>query len=145
MTLSPSTSTPVAHNAVPPPSTGRSPRISAHSHIKGLGLTPEGFAAIDGAGFIGQTNAREVHLLTFTTYLLPKTFAAGLWCGCWPHKITKILWTRLVAGWCAWNRKNCAGSRYITWIGCQGAILSHGWVRSLQCRSQKDRSARRGV
>ncbi|KIM40643.1 hypothetical protein M413DRAFT_446064 [Hebeloma cylindrosporum] len=64
MTSTPSTSTsaPVAHNAVPPPSApsaGRSPRIASHSHIKGLGLTPEGFAAIDSAGFIGQTNARE--------------------------------------------------------------------------------------
>jgi hypothetical protein len=45
-------------------------------------LTPEGYAAIDGAGFIGQTNAREVRLLSFTTYLFIKAFAAGLWCGC---------------------------------------------------------------
>lgn len=51
-----------AHNAPLPPtatSAGRSSRIAPHSHIKGLGLTPEGFANIDGAGFIGQTNARE--------------------------------------------------------------------------------------
>ncbi|KAF8970941.1 TIP49 C-terminus-domain-containing protein [Flammula alnicola] len=62
MSSTPSTSAPVAHNAFPPPSTpsaGKSPRIAPHSHIKGLGLTSEGFAAIDGAGFIGQTNARE--------------------------------------------------------------------------------------
>ncbi|KAL6303421.1 RuvB-like helicase 1 [Sparassis latifolia] len=62
MSSTPSTSAPVAHNAFPPPSrpsAGRSPRIAPHSHIKGLGLTSEGFAAIDGAGFIGQTNARE--------------------------------------------------------------------------------------
>lgn len=59
----PSTSTPVAHNALPPPSAssaGRTSRIAPHSHIKGLGLTPEGLANVDGAGFIGQTNAREV-------------------------------------------------------------------------------------
>ena len=59
-----STSTP-AHNAPLPPtssSAGRSSRIAPHSHIKGLGLTPEGFATVDGAGFIGQTNAREVRL-----------------------------------------------------------------------------------
>ena len=52
-----------AHNAPLPPtttSTGRSSRIAPHSHIKGLGLTSEGFATVDGAGFIGQTNAREV-------------------------------------------------------------------------------------
>lgn len=66
MKASPSTSTasaPVAHNALPPPSTpsaGRSSRIAPHSHIKGLGLTPEGRAPLDGAGFIGQSNAREV-------------------------------------------------------------------------------------
>ena len=50
--------------------------------LKGLGLTPESYAAIDGAGFIGQTNARQVRLHLLTTYLLTKTFAAGLWCAC---------------------------------------------------------------
>ncbi|KAF5370875.1 hypothetical protein D9758_002104 [Tetrapyrgos nigripes] len=57
-----STSTPVAHNALPPPSApsaGRSSRIAPHSHIKGLGLNAEGYAANDNAGFVGQTNARE--------------------------------------------------------------------------------------
>ncbi|KAK0479386.1 RuvB-like helicase 1 [Armillaria luteobubalina] len=57
-----SSSAPVAHNALPPPSVpsaGRSSRIAPHSHIKGLGLTPEGLATVDGAGFIGQTVARE--------------------------------------------------------------------------------------
>ena len=52
-----------AHNAPLPPTTssaGRSSRIAPHSHIKGLGLTPEGYANPDGAGFIGQTSAREV-------------------------------------------------------------------------------------
>lgn len=60
-----STSAPVAHNALPPPPTSsvnRSSRIAPHSHIKGLGLSTEGLAAVDGAGFIGQTNAREVML-----------------------------------------------------------------------------------
>lgn len=53
---------PPAHNA-PLPSTssaGRSSRIAPHSHIKGLGLSVEGFASVDTAGFVGQTNAREV-------------------------------------------------------------------------------------
>ena len=64
-TSSASTSAPVAHNALPPPSSsaGRSSRIAPHSHIKGLGLTSEGFANVDGAGFVGQTNAREVRNL----------------------------------------------------------------------------------
>ncbi|TFY66459.1 hypothetical protein EVG20_g4624 [Dentipellis fragilis] len=62
MQASTSTSTPVAHNALPPPSstsTARSSRIAPHSHIKGLGLTPEGYANVESAGFVGQTNARE--------------------------------------------------------------------------------------
>ncbi|KAJ7487642.1 RuvB-like helicase 1 [Mycena galericulata] len=57
-----STSAPVAHNAVPPPSVssaGRSSRIAPHSHIKGLGLAADGNAPADGSGFVGQTNARE--------------------------------------------------------------------------------------
>ncbi|PPQ98223.1 hypothetical protein CVT26_003394 [Gymnopilus dilepis] len=60
-TSSGSTAAP-AHNAPLPPtssSAGRSSRIAPHSHIKGLGLTPEGFASSDAGGFIGQTNARE--------------------------------------------------------------------------------------
>jgi RuvB-like protein 1 (pontin 52) len=62
MSSTTSTSAPVAHNAIPPPlahSAGRSSRIGPHSHIKGLGLTPDGSAPSDAAGFIGQTNARE--------------------------------------------------------------------------------------
>ncbi|KAH9982032.1 RuvB-like helicase 1 [Lactifluus volemus] len=58
----PSTSAPPTHSAFPPPSTAslaRSSRIAPHSHIKALGLTPEGFATTDGAGFVGQNNARE--------------------------------------------------------------------------------------
>jgi hypothetical protein len=61
-------STTVAHNALPPPSSttvARSSRISVHSHIKGLGLTQDGYAASDAAGFIGQTNAREVPFVPY--------------------------------------------------------------------------------
>jgi len=62
MSSTPLSSAPAAHNPFPLPSTstsGRFPRIAPHSHIKGLGLTSEGFAVVDDAGFIGQTNARE--------------------------------------------------------------------------------------
>lgn len=71
-----STSAPVAHNSLPPPSgsAGRSSRIAPHSHIKGLGLTSEGFANVDGAGFVGQTNAREVN-----THLIPYNDAENQW------------------------------------------------------------------
>ena len=35
-------------------------RISAHSHIKGLGLNDEGNVASDNCGLIGQNDARRV-------------------------------------------------------------------------------------
>lgn len=37
----------------------RENRTAAHSHIKGLGLLPNGTAAQDSHGFVGQTAARE--------------------------------------------------------------------------------------
>jgi RuvB-like protein 1 (pontin 52) len=41
-------------------SAGRSSRIAPHSHIRGLGLRPDGSADNEAAGFVGQTAAREV-------------------------------------------------------------------------------------
>lgn len=43
-------------------STEKSRRISSHSHIHGLGLTPTGEAIeqMNASGLIGQTQAREV-------------------------------------------------------------------------------------
>jgi RuvB-like protein 1 (pontin 52) len=35
-------------------------RIASHSHVKGLGLTPEGYATPVAAGLVGQEQAREV-------------------------------------------------------------------------------------
>lgn len=64
MKASTSSST-VAVNAVPPAAGPvRSSRIAPHSHIKGLGLTPEGYASGDAAGFVGQESAREVWIPT---------------------------------------------------------------------------------
>ena len=37
----------------------RENRTAAHTHIKGLGLRPDGTAETSGNGFIGQTAARE--------------------------------------------------------------------------------------
>lgn len=39
---------------------GRDNRTSAHTHIKGLGLTLAGTADKQAAGFVGQQGAREV-------------------------------------------------------------------------------------
>jgi RuvB-like protein 1 (pontin 52) len=38
----------------------RENRISAHTHIKGLGLRPDGLADKQSGGFVGQVAAREV-------------------------------------------------------------------------------------
>lgn len=35
-------------------------RVAAHSHIRGLGLSPDGTAQAIKGGFVGQENAREV-------------------------------------------------------------------------------------
>lgn len=41
-------------------STVKTQRISAHSHVKGLGLDESGSAINIAAGLVGQTQAREV-------------------------------------------------------------------------------------
>lgn len=46
-------------------STVKTQRISAHSHIKGLGLDENGFAIPSAAGLVGQEQAREVRFETF--------------------------------------------------------------------------------
>lgn len=38
----------------------RDNRTAAHTHIKGLGLRPDGTAERQSAGFVGQAAAREV-------------------------------------------------------------------------------------
>jgi RuvB-like protein 1 (pontin 52) len=42
--------------------TGRESRTAAHTHIKGLGLRPDGTADKIAGGFVGQAAAREVLL-----------------------------------------------------------------------------------
>lgn len=43
-------------------STAKTQRISAHSHIKGLGLDENGSAIDMAAGLVGQKDAREVSI-----------------------------------------------------------------------------------
>lgn len=38
----------------------RDNRTAAHTHIKGLGLKPDGYAETQASGFVGQVPAREV-------------------------------------------------------------------------------------
>ena len=40
----------------------RDSRTAAHTHIKGLGLRPDGLAERQAAGFVGQNAAREVRI-----------------------------------------------------------------------------------
>jgi len=40
-------------------STTKTTRVSAHTHVKGLGLDDAGFATPIGAGLVGQEKARE--------------------------------------------------------------------------------------
>lgn len=44
-------------------STAKTQRISAHTHIKGLGLDESGIAIQNAAGLVGQELAREVSCL----------------------------------------------------------------------------------
>lgn len=39
----------------------RDNRTAAHTHIKGLGLKPDGYADTQAGGFVGQVPAREVN------------------------------------------------------------------------------------
>jgi RuvB-like protein 1 (pontin 52) len=41
----------------------RENRTAAHTHIKGLGLRPDGSAERQSSGFVGQVTAREVSCL----------------------------------------------------------------------------------
>lgn len=43
-------------------STAKTQRISAHTHIKGLGLDENGTAIQAAAGLVGQESAREVRV-----------------------------------------------------------------------------------
>ena len=44
-------------------STAKTQRISAHTHIKGLGLDENGVAIQAAAGLVGQEMAREVRII----------------------------------------------------------------------------------
>jgi hypothetical protein len=162
-----STSKAVAHNAPLPPSqasAGRSSRIAPHSHIKGLGLSNEGLASTDGAGFVGQDNAREVCLVCCAFAPFPPPFTSfptmqslqvsinflncrfiGMRGRCRPHKISKILRSRAALSGRAWDRQNRLGSRHIAGAGHQSAVLSDGGIGGVQHRGEEDRSTGRGV
>lgn len=45
-------------------STAKTQRISAHTHIKGLGLDEKGIATQNAAGLVGQEMAREVSIFS---------------------------------------------------------------------------------
>lgn len=47
----------------------RDNRTAAHTHIKGLGLRPDGIAERQSGGFVGQVAAREVRIIFLTHQL----------------------------------------------------------------------------
>lgn len=49
-------------------STAKTQRISAHTHIKGLGLDENGTAIQAAAGLVGQEMAREVRIIYLELY-----------------------------------------------------------------------------
>jgi hypothetical protein len=53
----------------------RDSRTATHTHIKGLGLRPDGLAERQAAGFVGQTAAREVRLFGFLAMRHMLTFS----------------------------------------------------------------------
>ncbi len=144
-----SSSGPVKHNAVPPTlaaSAAKTSRIAPHSHIKGLGLHPDGLAMVDGAGFVGQTVAREVTIsplsAMFTIYLRA---IIGLRCNRRINQISQVFRTRVITGRRTGHRKDSFGSSRIarTWI--ESAILSHGGIGGIQRGSEKNRSVSRSI
>jgi len=61
----------------------RDNRTFAHTHIKGLGLRPDGTAERQAAGFVGQAAAREVWATMSLTLVSIAYFVfVGLWCCC---------------------------------------------------------------
>ena len=52
-------------------STVKTQRISAHSHVKGLGLDDSGAAVNIAAGLVGQVQAREVKVVWFLKTSVP--------------------------------------------------------------------------
>jgi len=107
MKASTSSST-VPVNAVPPAAAGqvRSSRIAPHSHIKGLGLTPEGYASGDAGGFIGQESAREVcfAFLGDERKFYRLFWLLGMRGSCGSHKIAQVLWEGVITRRCTRDR-----------------------------------------
>jgi len=62
-------------------STTKSQRISAHSHVKGLGLDAEQRAIRNAGGLVGQEQAREV-CSVFFFYLMLYQYFLGSWYYC---------------------------------------------------------------
>jgi len=56
----------------------RDNRTFAHTHIKGLGLRPDGIAERQAAGFVGQAAAREVRRSSSQFYLADRVFCCRL-------------------------------------------------------------------
>ena len=59
-------------------STTKTQRVATHTHIKGLGLGPDGSALAMAAGFVGQEQAREASGLVVEMIRLKKMAGRAL-------------------------------------------------------------------
>jgi len=85
----------------------RDSRTAAHTHIKGLGLRPDGIAERQSGGFVGQVAAREVSVCANIPTEVTDFFLLGLWSSCRPYPSTKDGWQSYITGWRTWDWKDC--------------------------------------
>ena len=120
---------------IPSGSTSRSSRIAPHSHIRGLGLGPDGLVEGDAAGFVGQNAAREVRLVAprrvFVSSWAVYNVFTGMRCRRRAHQDAQVFRTRVTPCGRAWNRKNGPRPRDCTGTRRKGTILPNGRQRSL--------------
>ena len=120
---------------IPSGSLSRSSRIAPHSHIRGLGLGPDGLVEGDAAGFVGQNTAREVGFVdprrVFTGSQIVFNLYTGMRRRCRAHQVAQVFRTCVAPRRRAWNWQNRPRTRNCTGTRRKGPILSDGRQRSL--------------
>ena len=118
-------------------STVKTQRISAHSHVKGLGLNEAGEAITAASGLVGQAQAREAAGLVVDLIKSKRMAGRAILMAGPPgkfkhfnHANLKLTHFYIFRYW-----KNCHCFSHCTRIGQQSSILSHGRLRSIQFRN----------
>ena len=119
----------------PSGSSSRSSRIAPHSHIRGLGLGPDGLVEGDAAGFVGQNTAREVGFVDPRRVIISSQIVFNVYTGMRrrrrAYQVAQVFRTRVTPRRRAWNWQNGPRTRNCTRTRRQGTILSDGRQRSL--------------